>query len=637
MEIESLPHSLAGAESRRGAIFSSVRALQAVTVGGILALVLGPKFATIWSINAFLWGTLTGFDYVLVCLQDLALASLLCAVALRSLHAGRVACVGAWVAISLVAFLTVVDMRARSIWLKPLDWAQVEYFFDQLSGLRSSMGMFFAGAGAFGLSFKKLLVLWGLLLATTWGATFRLRVLRSRKAPGNVSGDTRKAWTLALACAVAFAGLSLAVPRYLYNAERNPFVSGFLRAITPSERPKAKVRFEQPNRPIKEVLAGPRVRLQDVAPFKNLVIMVLESFRFRGHEFTSDNNTPHLSRLANEGLWAKAYVSVPHSSKGHYAIFTGRAPSSGVEIREATKAELPTVIAELRDTRNARTSAFSAQYLGFENTDGLLKAIGFNEAVGPDELGRLSGDPNVQTSYGTDDAALIEAPARLIAEQRGDRPFAVTLLTINAHHPYVYPEKANVDEDSFPHYERAIAHTDRVIDGVVGAFQKHGLAEDTLFVFVADHGESFGEHGSHIHNNSLYEEEITVPLVFWSADGRLKHAGGLEARQIDVAPTIADLMGLHTSTVMTQGVSLLRAQKRPPAFAFTFFEDVGAALVLDGEKYMYWPSNDRLIRFDLTADPMEQKPQEVAEPAREKVLTRIRSAQAYEAEVWGIH
>ena len=129
---------------------------------------------------------------------------------------------------------------------------------------------------------------------------------------------------------------------------------------------------------------------------------------------------------------------------------------------------------------------------------------------------------------------------------------------------------------------------------------------DTLFVVVGDHGESFGEHGMYVHNSSLFEEETTIPLVFWSADGRLRQGRIADSRQIDIGPTIADLFNLR-SDVPVQGVSLLRRNAAQPIYMATFFDDVALALLEYPDKYLYEPASGRLQHFDLKSDPFERE------------------------------
>jgi choline-sulfatase len=48
-------------------------------------------------------------------------------------------------------------------------------------------------------------------------------------------------------------------------------------------------------------------------------------------------------------------------------------------------------------------------------------------------------------------------------------------------------------------YQGEVAYMDQQVGRLLAALQRQGLAEDTLIVITADHGESFGEHGEHTH------------------------------------------------------------------------------------------------------------------------------------------
>ena len=199
-----------------------------------------------------------------------------------------------------------------------------------------------------------------------------------------------------------------------------------------------------------------------------------------------------------------------------------------------------------------------------------------------------------------------------------------------AHYPYDCPG-AIAGRHSYEDYLACIRYSDKLLAKLIDEFRLHHLLEDTLFVIVGDHGESFGEHGLFVHNSSMYEEEITVPLVFWSDDGRLAHHFIPTSRQIDIAPTIADLLGMMNSTVPVQGVSLLRRNGPPPAiFASTFFEGVGQALVEGSDKYIYEASQDQLLTFDLERDSNEKSPKITTGQKKSDIVTRLRAFSAYQ-------
>src|SRR5262249_34981537 len=161
----------------------------------------------------------------------------------------------------------------------------------------------------------------------------------------------------------------------------------------------------------------------------------------------------------------------------------------------------------LKERLGARTACFSTQNLAFENLDGILKSCGVDERFGPESLAPADGDPQARSSFGSDDAALVEAPAARLAEAAARAPLAALLLTVDSHFPYVFPGKTASDGNGLESYERSIRRADEIVGLIVESFARRRLLDDTLFVLLGDHGESFGEHGSLIHNNSLYEEE----------------------------------------------------------------------------------------------------------------------------------
>ncbi len=93
-------------------------------------------------------------------------------------------------------------------------------------------------------------------------------------------------------------------------------------------------------------------------------------------------------------------------------------------------------------------------------------------------------------------------------------------------------------------YDSEIRYVDRYIGEMLGALPEETVAE-TLVVLSSDHGEELYDHGGWKHGESVYQEQIRVPLVFrW--DGRLPAGRRVEStvRLLDVMPTVLDATGL---------------------------------------------------------------------------------------------
>ena len=99
---------------------------------------------------------------------------------------------------------------------------------------------------------------------------------------------------------------------------------------------------------------------------------------------------------------------------------------------------------------------------------------------------------------------------------------------------------------SVPQYDAEIRHNDTELGHLDATLAALGLADDTLVVFVADHGEAFFDHGQWEHRHSLHEEEVRVPWVLrWPARLPAGRRIDFPASLVDVAPTVLGLLGVR--------------------------------------------------------------------------------------------
>jgi arylsulfatase A-like enzyme len=105
-------------------------------------------------------------------------------------------------------------------------------------------------------------------------------------------------------------------------------------------------------------------------------------------------------------------------------------------------------------------------------------------------------------------------------------------------------------------YDGSIRGADVELGRVLEKLDQLGIADDTLVVFLSDHGEEFLDHGSGFHEENVYGELVNVPLVFrWPAEIPRGREVEETVQLLDVAPTIVDLAGLDLPERM-QGQSL---------------------------------------------------------------------------------
>lgn len=166
---------------------------------------------------------------------------------------------------------------------------------------------------------------------------------------------------------------------------------------------------------------------------------------------------------------------------------------------------------------------------------------------------------------------------------------------------------------------RAYAHitmVDAAAGQVLDKLDELGLADNTLVIWTADHGDALASHGGRIDKGSYLTEEVTrVPLAMrWPGRIPAGQKSGALACGTDIAPTLLDAAGTAFERAV-DGQSLLplatglRAASRPSLMVETYGHgfgtiELGRAIISDRYKLVAWQDHlDEL--YDLESDPFE--------------------------------
>ncbi|TAN35689.1 MAG: DUF4976 domain-containing protein [Verrucomicrobia bacterium] len=117
---------------------------------------------------------------------------------------------------------------------------------------------------------------------------------------------------------------------------------------------------------------------------------------------------------------------------------------------------------------------------------------------------------------------------------------------------YVFDEKTL--REIAAEYYGMISHIDASIGRILDALEKNRLQENTIVVFIADHGEYLGSHHLLYKAEWMYEELVRIPMI-WRVPQAIQPGKGSESvvSQVDLVPTIIDYAGLSTSEFDTRG------------------------------------------------------------------------------------
>jgi arylsulfatase A-like enzyme len=164
-------------------------------------------------------------------------------------------------------------------------------------------------------------------------------------------------------------------------------------------------------------------------------------------------------------------------------------------------------------------------------------------------------------------------------------------------------------------YQRAIELMDAKLATFWSAARDAGLLDDTVVILTSDHGEAFGEHGLYLHDASVYQTHLHVPL--WI------HHPERSAETIDDVVSTRDLFGLVRALALggDVGQTILDAGYRaanPIALAEhfhyrhalrampRFLQNIAAAVT---RRTKVCVRREGIVMHDLERDPEEQNPQ----------------------------
>jgi len=167
-------------------------------------------------------------------------------------------------------------------------------------------------------------------------------------------------------------------------------------------------------------------------------------------------------------------------------------------------------------------------------------------------------------------------------------------------------------------YYAMIELVDEGVGRMMIALKETGQLENTIVIFMSDHGEMLGDHGIYLKGPHFYEEAVRVPLIM-SWPGQFKE--GLQAdclmELVDIAPTLMEAAGQVVPGAM-QGRTLLPLLKgqndslrhRDHVFseyynAWSHKHSYGSMLRTQTHKMIVYHGTDQGELYDLENDPDE--------------------------------
>jgi len=323
--------------------------------------------------------------------------------------------------------------------------------------------------------------------------------------------------------------------------------------------------------------------------------------------------TPHIDRLAQEGVlctnwYATSPVCTPSRASmvtGLYPIATG-APNNHMPLNDdvITFAQIlkeagyaTSYVGKWHLDGDAKPGFAPERQFGFDDNRYMInrghwKTLGEDEAgliilddISPEGWAVFDPDRADETSFTTD--FLTDRTLEII-ERDKEKPFAIMLSIPDPHGPdkvrrpynemYTHiafqepptmdmsgrdiPGWNNLDinaarrflQDRISEYFGMVKCIDDNVGRILDYLEAEGLAENTIVVFTADHGDLMGEHGR-VDKGLPYEASAKVPFLL-RYPGKVKPGKQIEKAYTlaDFAPTVLGLMGVDHSAYSFHGI-----------------------------------------------------------------------------------
>ncbi|CAN5273403.1 hypothetical protein BH24ACT19_BH24ACT19_07210 [soil metagenome] len=364
---------------------------------------------------------------------------------------------------------------------------------------------------------------------------------------------------------------------------------------------------------------------------RNVVLVHLESTRAQSvTPYNQDlETTPFLDELSKESLFVeRAYTTVPRSSKASVSVNCGVEPPlyPGPEFEpDGIPAQC---LAGLLRERGYKTVFFASTNAALDNFGAVVEGFGYEEFY-PVETMDTTGY-QVTNTFGYEDDVML-GPSEDWLKERGDEPFMAEYFTGTGHYPYQcygtrHGSKDFPGEGELDAYHNCLRLQDIFLESLFEQYKELGLYEETVFVIFGDHGEGFGEHDRSMHGDTPYEEGIKVPLII-HAPGQFDEGQRVEglASQMDILPTVVDMLGYEVENGEYPGYSLLARIPEDRTLMFSCISNRKCLASIQGyEKYIYHYNNQPDEFFDLSEDPLERK--NIVNMRNKAELDRLRGA-----------
>lgn len=151
-------------------------------------------------------------------------------------------------------------------------------------------------------------------------------------------------------------------------------------------------------------------------------------------------------------------------------------------------------------------------------------------------------------------------------------------------------------------------HIDYSIRMLLGTLRELSMLDDTIIVFMSDHGDMLFDHGM-VAKRVFYEGSASIPLIFSGKPMQGYRGKGFERRLCsiaDVMPTLLSLCGIEARAPM-DGISIFGEEEHEYIYGEVGEGTKATRMIRDGRyKLVYYPCGNVIQLFDMEKDRKEK-------------------------------
>jgi hypothetical protein len=354
------------------------------------------------------------------------------------------------------------------------------------------------------------------------------------------------------------------------------------------------------------------------SPRPHVIVLFLESWSaLYGDKARPDGRklTPVFDEKRREGLtFDHFYGNSVQSSRGHFAALCSIIPM----VRAKEFVDIPNTrlhcLPQLLKEHGYRTSFQSAtDEPDFDFAQQWFVRVGFDDVrFAPNRT--LAPDPALW-GVGVQDDVFYERFFKTLDERVAREPGVPQLAVLaNASHHYPFDKNPkHVPEPGYAtkyrrNYVASLSAADAWLSTFYAELDRRPAFRDAIVIVLGDHSFPADEHGIHFNGLGSFEEAFRTSFVLrWNGHVPPQVVTDRAASQIDLAPTIVDLLQIRGKTHFT-GTSLVAGgDERPPVPLVQPYDGVHLAAVRWPFKLVRHESASQEHLYDLSQDPEEER------------------------------